>query len=62
MLTQIPAFVAQTFSQDHPDLAGTCQIIVDVVGVIGIIIIVILIIGALPMIPDFIRYLKLKSM
>jgi hypothetical protein len=54
--------LAQTFSQDHPDLAATCQIIIDVVGVIGVIIIVIMIIAALPMIPDFIRYLKLKSM
>jgi hypothetical protein len=62
MLPQIPALLAQTFSQDHPDLAATCQIIIDVVGVIGVIIIVIMIIAALPMIPDFIRYLKLKSM
>jgi len=54
--------LAQTFAQDHPDLASTCQIILDVVGVIGIILIVIILIAALPMIPDFFRYMRLKSM
>jgi hypothetical protein len=62
MLRPNPAFLAQTFADNHPDLVSSCRIILDVVGAIGVVLIVILIIAALPMIPDFIRYLRLKNM
>jgi hypothetical protein len=62
MLSQIPTVLAQTAAENQSTLGSTFQIIVDVVGVIGLILIVVLIIGALPMIPDFLRYLRLKNM
>ncbi len=54
--------LAQTFAESHPDLMCAWQTIFDIAGVIGLIVIVLLIIGALSMLPDFFRYLRLSSM
>jgi hypothetical protein len=54
--------LAQSFADSHPDLMCTWQVIFDIAGVIGLIVIVLLILGALSMLPDFFRYLRLSSM
>jgi hypothetical protein len=54
--------LAQTFAESHPDLMCTWQVIFDIAGVIGLIVILLVIIGALSMIPDLFRYMKLSSM
>jgi hypothetical protein len=63
MLSPTHSFLAQATADNHSTLANACQIIIDVVGVIGILLIVIFFFFFLiPMIPDFFRYMHLKSM
>jgi hypothetical protein len=62
MLAQIPALLADMAANDHSELMSNLRVVLDVVGAIGIVLIVILLIAALPMIPDFIRYMRLKNM
>lgn len=54
--------LAQTFAELHPDWWMTFQVCFDIAAAIGAIVILLVIIGAVSMLPDFFRYLHLKSL
>ena len=43
-------------------LSHTARIVLEVIGAIGVVLIVIVLLGALPMIPDLRRYLRIRRM
>ena len=45
-----------------PEYSETAHKVVDVVGYAGIALLIVILIGCLPMIPDFIRYMKIRNM
>lgn len=49
-------------TDSHSALATAWQVIFDIAGVIGLLVILLIIIIAIASIPDFFRYMRLKSM
>jgi hypothetical protein len=54
--------LAQTLADSQSNWAAAWQVIFDLAAVLGFLLILLIIVGALSMLPDFFRYLKLSNM
>ena len=58
--------IARSSGYDRLPATASCsdvgQDIVYGIGIVGVVLIVLLLLGAIPMIPDLYRYLKIKNM
>ena len=54
--------MSRSLTHGHSDMMADFRVVLDIIGAVGFVLIIVLAIGAIPMIPDLIRYLRLKNM